>query len=139
MLNMGGLLDSLKVFDFAKAVIDDEIALMLKRLKRGIKFDEQELALDVIAQVKPGGSFMMQPHTLKRMKSEALLTNLSDRAARESWEKNGSLDTHVRAMSRVREILARPSSALFSEETEARIRMQFNTLVPGKLEIPQGM
>jgi hypothetical protein len=26
MLNMGGLLDALKVFDFGKAVIDDEIA-----------------------------------------------------------------------------------------------------------------
>ena len=35
MFNMGGLLDSLKVFDFAKAVIDDEIAQMLKRMKRG--------------------------------------------------------------------------------------------------------
>ena len=59
MLNMGGLLDALKVFDFAKAVIDDEIAQMLKRLKRGIAFTEEELALQVIAQIKPGGSFMM--------------------------------------------------------------------------------
>src|SRR4030066_2595702 len=98
MLNMGGLLDSLKVFDFAKAVIDDEIAMMLKRLKRGIKFDEQELALDVIAQVKPGGSFMMNPHTLKRMKSEALLTRLADRESRDSWEKKGFPDTKARAM-----------------------------------------
>jgi len=65
MLNMGGLLDSLKVFDFAKAVIDDEISMMLKRLKRGIKFDEQEIALDVIEQVKPGGSFMMSRIPLK--------------------------------------------------------------------------
>ena len=137
MLNMGGLLDSLKVFDFAKAVIDDEIAMMLKRLKRGIKFDEQELALDVIAQAKPGGSFLMNPHTLKRMKSEALLTWLSDRESREAWEKKGFLDTHARAMIRVHEILARESSALFSPETETRIRMQFDNLVPGKLELPQ--
>ncbi len=73
MLNMGGLLDSLKVFDYAKAVIDDEIAMMLKRFKRGIKFDEQELALEIIAQVKPGGSFMMNPHTLKRIKARPYL------------------------------------------------------------------
>jgi trimethylamine--corrinoid protein Co-methyltransferase len=139
MLNMGGLLDSLKVFDFSKAVIDDEIAMMLKRLKRGIKFDEQELALDVISQVKPGGSFMMNPHTLKRMKSEALLPWLSDRESRNAWEKKGSLDTHARAMNRVREILGRQSTALFSSETEAQIRLEFNNLVLGKLEIPQGM
>jgi trimethylamine--corrinoid protein Co-methyltransferase len=139
MLNMGGLLDALKAFDFAKAVIDDEIALMLKRLKHGIVFDEEELALEVIAQVKPGGSFMMSPHTKKRMKSEALLTRLADREAREGWEKHGSLDTHARAMQRVREILAHESLALFSEEVERRIRAQFRDLVPGKLELPQGM
>ena len=54
MLNMGGLLDALKVFDFAKAVIDDEIARMLKRVKRGFEFNEENLALDVIAEVGPG-------------------------------------------------------------------------------------
>jgi trimethylamine--corrinoid protein Co-methyltransferase len=139
MLNMGGLLDTLMAFDFAKAVIDDEIALMLKRLKRGIKFDQQELAFDVIAQVKPGGSFMMNPHTLKRMKSEALLTRLADRESRDSWEKKGFPDTKERAMQRVREILAHESSAPFGEEVERRIRLQFPDLVPGLLEYPSGL
>ena len=81
MFNMGGLLDALKVFDFAKAVIDDEIALMLKRIKRGFEFSEEDLALDVIAKVGPGGSFMIHPHTVKRMKTTALLTTLADRNA----------------------------------------------------------
>jgi len=139
MLNMGGLLDSLKAFDFAKAVIDDEIAMLLKRLVRGIKFDEQELALEVIEQVKPGGSFMMNPHTIKRMKSEAVLTRLSDRDSREAWEKKGALDTQARAMQRVREILAQPSAALFPQEVEARIRIQFSNLVEGNLEPPEGI
>ncbi len=139
MLNMGGLLDSLKAFDFTKAVIDDEIAMMLKRLKRGLKFDEQELALDVIAQVKPGGSFMMNPHTLKRMKTEALLTRLADREAREAWEKKGSPDTAARARQRVREILSNESRVIFSEETEARLRVQFAGLVSAQLEVPVGM
>jgi len=139
LFNMGGLLDALKVFDFAKAVIDDEIALMLKRLKRGLTFNEEELAVGVVAQVKPGGSFMMNPHTTKRMKSEALLTRLADREAREAWEKKGSLDTQARAMARVRELLGRESAALFPAEVETRIRAQFKDLVPGKLELPQGM
>ncbi len=139
MLNMGGLLDSLKAFDFAKAVIDDEIALMLKRLKSGMKLDEQELALEVITQVKPGGSFMMHPHTLKRMKTEAFLTKLADRESRESWEKKGAPDTYARAMQRVKDILSHASEALFSPETEARIRAQFPDLVAGVLEMPQAM
>jgi trimethylamine--corrinoid protein Co-methyltransferase len=129
MLNMGGLLDALKVFDFAKAVIDDEIAQMLKRLKRGITFNEEELALQVIAQTRPGGSFMMSPHTARRMKSEALLTHLADREARETWEKKGSPDTHARAMKRVQEILAQDIGDLIPPEVQASVRIRFNDLV----------
>ena len=136
MLNMGGLLDALKVFDFAKAVIDDEIAQMLKRLHRGIAFSEEELALQVIAQIKPGGSFMMSPHTAMRMKSEALLPRLANREAREIWEKKGSLDTHAHAMQRVNEILAQASTELIPAAVDIRIHAQFKNLVSGKLEMP---
>jgi trimethylamine--corrinoid protein Co-methyltransferase len=139
MLNMGGLLDALKTFDFAKAVIDDEIAAMLKHLAQGIKFDEQELALEVISQVKPGGSFMMNPHTLQRMKTEALLTRLANREARTTWEKNGALDTHARAMQRVREILTRPSHTTFNPGVETGLRSQFKNLVAGELVVPDGL
>ncbi len=138
MLNMGGLLEALKVFDFAKTVIDDEIALMLKRLKHGIDFSEDELALDVIAKVGPGGSFIVEPHTMKRMKTSALLPKLSDRDTRTQWEKKGALDTHARAALKVREIFERDSLAVFSSEVDARIRAEFKDLVSGKLEMPEG-
>jgi trimethylamine--corrinoid protein Co-methyltransferase len=133
MLNMGGLLDALKVFDYAKAVIDDEIAQMLKRLKRGITFNEDELALAVIAQIKPGGSFMMSPHTARRMKSEALLPRLADREAREIWEKKGALDTHARATLRVNEILAHAGPDMIPVELDLQLHEQFKNLVSGRL------
>lgn len=138
LFNMGGLLDALKVFDFGKAVLDDEVAQMLKRAYRGFDFDDAELALDVIAKVGPGGSFMVHPHTVKRMKTAALLTTLSDRNARTQWEGKGSLDTQARAMARAREILARPPSNPFTAEVERRIRAEFPGLVPGELSIPEG-
>ncbi len=138
LFNMGGLLDALKVFDFGKAVTDDEIAQMLKRIKRGFDIDEKELALDVIAQAGPGGSFMVSPHTMKRMKTSALLTTLSDRNARAQWEAKGSLDTQSRAMKRVREILARPSAPPFPPDVESRIRAEFPGLVSGELRMPEG-
>ncbi len=138
LFNMGGLLDALKVFDLAKAVTDDEIALMLKRIKRGFEIDDTELALDVIAQAGPGGSFMVSPHTMKRMKTAALLTTLSDRNARTQWEAKGALDTHARAMRRVREILARPAAPPFPADVESRIRAEFPGLVAGDLQMPEG-
>jgi trimethylamine--corrinoid protein Co-methyltransferase len=138
LFNLGGLLDALKVFDFGKAVIDDEIALMLKRVYRGLEFDEKELALDIIAKVGPGGSFMVNPHTVKRMKTSGLLTTLADRQARAQWEGKGSLDTHVRAMQRAREILTRPGAMPFTAEVESRVRAEFPGLVAGELEMPKG-
>jgi trimethylamine--corrinoid protein Co-methyltransferase len=138
MLNMGGLLEALKVFDFAKAVIDDEIAIMLKRVKRGLEFNEENLAIDVISKIGPGGSFLMEPHTIKRMKTSGLLTKLSDRESRTQWEKKGALDINARALNRVREILEMDSSVAFSPEVDARIRAQFPGLVAGNLEKPEG-
>jgi trimethylamine--corrinoid protein Co-methyltransferase len=139
MLNMGGLLDALKVFDFAKAVIDDEIALMLKRVKRGFDFSEENLALDVIAKVGPGGTFMTEKHTVKRMKTEALLPKIADRDAREGWEKKGALDAQAHAMQRAREILSKNYPALIAPEVDAQIRAEFAGLVSGELEVPAGM
>jgi len=139
MFNMGGLLDALKAFDFAKAVIDDEIALMLKRVKRGVEFSEENLAINVIAESKPGGSFITNPHTMKRMKTAALLTKLADRDARTIWEKKGSPDTRTRAMARVREILTKDVPSLISPDVEARIRAEFAGLVSGNLEVPEGL
>ncbi len=73
LLNTGGLLSSLMAFDFAKAVIDDEIALMNKRVVRGMDFSEDNLALGVIAEVGPGGDFMKSKHTKSLMKTTAVL------------------------------------------------------------------
>jgi trimethylamine--corrinoid protein Co-methyltransferase len=138
MFNMAGLLDSLMTFDFAKAVIDDEIALMLKRIRRGFEFSEENLALDVIAEVGPGGMFMDHTHTLERMKSTALLPEIADRDARQQWQERGGLDSQAHAMRRARDILTRDNPAVFGTEVEARIRAAFPNLVRGDSVPPGG-
>lgn len=138
MMNMGGLLDALKAFDFAKAVIDDEIASMLKRIKRGMEFSEENLALDVIAEAGPGGMFMDTVHTLKRMKTTALLPEIADRDMRDTWIENGSMDTNRRALHRAHEILSHDNPAVISPEVDARIRAQFEGLVGGDSKLPEG-
>ena len=146
MLNMGGLLDALMAFDFAKAVIDNEIALMLKRVKRGMEFSDEpvlsgvegNLALDVIAEVGPGGTFIDTLHTLKQMRTTALLPEIADRDPRQQWEEKGALDSHARAMQRVREILVRDNPAVFSPDVDARIRAEFEGLVAGDVVLPPG-
>ena len=54
----------------------------MKRVKRGIAFDDDELALSLIKEIGPGGSFITAKHTIKRMKTEAVMTKIADRDAR---------------------------------------------------------
>jgi trimethylamine--corrinoid protein Co-methyltransferase len=133
MFNIGGLIDALKTFDFAKAVIDDEVALMLKRVKRGISFTEDDLAIDLIKQVGPGGSYIVAKHTISRMKTEAVMTKIADRDARVAWEKKGSLDIQARAMKKVKEIMSANTAPLISPEMDAQLKAAFPGLVAGEL------
>jgi len=138
MLNMGGLLDALLTFDFAKAMIDNEIALMLKRVKKGFDFSEENLALDVISEVGPGGMYMDKPHTLERMRRAAFLPQIADRDSRPQWAEKGSCDAQAHAMKRVRDILIRDNPAVFSPDVDTRIRAEFEGLVAGDSIPPTG-
>jgi trimethylamine--corrinoid protein Co-methyltransferase len=135
MLNMTGLLDGLMAFDFAKAVIDDEMALMLKRMVRGFEFSEENLTLDVIAAVGAQTGtmrmFLDHPHTLKNMRTTGLLPYVSDRANRKLWSDAGSLDSQARAMKKVRSILVADVPSFFSPDLDAQIRASFKELVKG--------
>jgi trimethylamine--corrinoid protein Co-methyltransferase len=98
MFNMGGLLGSLMSFDFAKAVIDSEISLMLKRMHRGLEFSTENLCLDVIAKVGPGGTYMEEADTFERMRTTAVLPKIAIREMRDAWHDKGSPDTQARAL-----------------------------------------
>jgi trimethylamine--corrinoid protein Co-methyltransferase len=138
MFNLTGLLDSLMAFDFAKAVIDDEISLMLKRIRRGMEFSEENLALDLIAEVGPAGMFMDHAHTLERMKTAAFLPEVADREPRGQWIEKGSKDSQAHAMERARDILTRDNPAVFPPEVDARVRAAFPGLVRGDSIPPAG-
>jgi len=138
ILNMAGLLDSLMAFDFAKAVIDNEIGMMLKRIKRGFEFSEENLALDQIAEVGPGGMFAGTEHTLDRMRTSMFLAEIADRDPRDQWLEKGGLDSQARAMKRVKAILTRENPAVFSTEVDERIRAAFVGMVSGDSKPPEG-
>ncbi len=131
LFNMGGLLSSLMVFDFAKAVIDNEIALMLKRLNRGPEFSEENLCLDLIAKVGPGGSYMDEKHTLKNMRTTAVLPKVAAREMRGRWEEEGRPDVHARALKEAKRILSKENPAQFPAGLDERVRAHFPGLVPG--------
>lgn len=131
MLNMGGLLDSLMDFDYAKAVIDNEIALMLKQIKRGLEFSEENLSLGLIAEIGPGGSYSDLTHTIDHMRTTAILPEVADREIRNLWEESGRPDTQVRALNKAKKILTQDNPSVFSGEVDDRIHERFKGLVSG--------
>jgi len=133
MFNIGGLIDALKTFDFAKAVIDDEVAQMMKRVKHGISFTDEDLAVDLIKEVGPGGSYIVAKHTIARMKTEAVMTKIADRDARSIWEKKGAMDTQAHAMKKMKDIMTKNTAPLISPEIDAKLREAFPGLVAGEL------
>lgn len=131
MFNMGGLLGSLMAFDFAKAVIDNEIALMLKRIKRGVEFSEENMCLDLIKEVGCGGTYMDLDHTMDNMRTTAVIPKVANRDPRGRWIDAGKPDSHERAMKEAVRILSKPNPVVFPAELDAKIRARFAGLVAG--------
>jgi hypothetical protein len=63
---------------------------------------------------------------------------VADRDPRGLWLEKGGLDSQVRAMQIVREILTRDGQATFSPDVDARIRTEFTGMVAGALVPPEG-
>ena len=133
---MGGLLDALMSFDFGQAMIDNEIALMIKRVRQGIAIDSDSLSLDEIKMAGPGGMFAGHAETLARMKQATFLPSVADRKSREQWEGEGATTAHGRALAQAREILSSPNIAAIDRAADARVRGRFQGLVAGDLVLP---
>ncbi|KPJ89171.1 MAG: trimethylamine methyltransferase [Spirochaetes bacterium DG_61] len=131
LFNMGGLLGSLMAFDYAKAVIDNEIALMLKRINRGFEFSREQIALDLIREVGPGGNYMDSQHTIQYMRKTSFYPEVANRDMRPIWEEKGSKDASARALEIARSILTKENPAVFSPDQDEKIRARFKNLVAG--------
>jgi trimethylamine--corrinoid protein Co-methyltransferase len=131
LFNMGGLLGGLMAFDFAKAVMDNEIAMMLKQVKKGIIFSEEELCLDLIKEIGPGGSYIEAMHTMEHLRDVAFYPKVADREMRSQWLVSGQLNARDRALAEANRILSQENPARFSAELDAKVRAHFPNLVPG--------
>jgi len=133
---MGGLLDALMSFDFAQATIDNEIAMMIKRVRGGFGFSRESASVQEIKDTGPAGMFAANPGTLERMLSATFLPEVADRKIREHWELEGSSTVQQRALNKAFDILSTPNPAAFDADVDARIRAEFEGLVKGDSELP---
>ena len=82
---------------FEKLIVDAEMLQMIAEYLRPIDVNDDELAVDAIAEVGPGGHHFGTGHTLERYESAFYTPILSNRQNYESWQEAGSEDIAVRA------------------------------------------
>lgn len=92
-----GWLEGGLTVSYEKFIIDVENLAMFSHFLRGIEISEETLAVDMIAEVGPGGHHFATPHTQARFETEFYQSFLSDRLNYETWEAAGQFDTAQRA------------------------------------------
>jgi trimethylamine--corrinoid protein Co-methyltransferase len=88
-----GSLAAENLYSLAQMVIDNEVLQLVKRLQdrlfNGIGVREDELAVDLIKKVGPGGSFLKEKHTLKHYRDSLWFPPLGRRMPLQTWLKEG--------------------------------------------------
>ena len=82
---------------FEKLILDAEMLQMMAEYLRPIEVNDDELALDAIAEVGPGGHHFGTSHTLARYETAFYAPIMSIRQNFESWQEAGSIDSATRA------------------------------------------
>ncbi len=85
MLLGAGLLHGSRIWSYEQLVLDTEIDGIVKAMLRGVPVDDASLALDVIAEVGPGGEYLTAPHTRATMRGLWQAKYL-DRRPYSQWE-----------------------------------------------------
>ncbi len=86
-------------------VMVDEIARMAKYITRGMRVNDQTLALDAIHDVGPGGEFLTSSHTFQNFREQLYFPTLMDRQPQDKWVESGAKTMGDRIKERYRHIL----------------------------------
>jgi trimethylamine---corrinoid protein Co-methyltransferase len=100
-----GMLESGMTMDLGQMIIDNEAISLIRQFVRGVRVDDEALAVDLIDQVGPGGEFVSSEHTLLHMR-EGSMPRLFDRDVRAVWEAGGATDIAARARDEARRVVA---------------------------------
>ena len=118
-----GSIDSLMTFSLEALLYCNEVAGWLRRIWKGIRVDEETLALDVTRSVGPGGHYLGEEHTAKHCRTELW----NPKYFRFSAEKSGETSPNKREMMSVieedlRRILATHRPEPLPDSVQIRIQ-----------------
>ena len=111
-----GYLDFGRTGSLEMIVMVNEMIDQIKRMQKGLIIDDNELALDVIAEVGHKGNFLEHDHTLNNFRSTQWQPELFSRKPQHIWENEGSTTLLERATVKLNTILDSYEPQALSED-----------------------
>jgi trimethylamine--corrinoid protein Co-methyltransferase len=105
MEHAAGWLEGGLTASFEKLIVDAEMLQLIRETMTPIPVREEDLGLEAIAEVGPGGHFFGAAHTLERYETAFYAPLLSDWRNFETWQEGGAVDATWRANGIWKELL----------------------------------
>ncbi|HHY39751.1 MAG TPA: trimethylamine methyltransferase, partial [Syntrophaceticus sp.] len=86
-------------------VMADEIIGMVRNIVKGVRIDDESLAVDLIDKVGPGGNFLTEEHTFKNFKKEFWIPRDINRDNYRQWSSKGKTTYKERLKARAKQML----------------------------------
>ncbi len=111
-----GYLESGLTSSFESVLFADEIIGMVKSMLRPLNFNDEAVPFDLMDRVGPGGSFLVEAHTVENFRKTFWFPRFLDRKVYEIWEEEGSKDLRTALNARARSIFEGHTPEALSEE-----------------------
>jgi len=102
-----GAVEAGKTISWAMLALANEAAGTIRHYQNGIRFSEEDLALNVIAEVGPGGNYFSHEHTVQHFRQLLYFPKLLNRRNYLNWEMEGSKDFYARAQEYIQCLLVK--------------------------------
>jgi len=116
-----GYLESGLTFSFSQLAICDQMVNWVKAFFSPVEVNNATLALDVVAQVGPGGQYLKHKHTRQHYR-EHWYPDLFERGNYADWQQKGGQTLVERAAARVQKLLDEHVPEPLPEDVKARLR-----------------
>jgi trimethylamine--corrinoid protein Co-methyltransferase len=93
----------------------------LRAMTSGVLVNDETLALDVIDELGPTGSYLGHPHTMRHFK-EPFYSKLAEKGTYSQWEEKGATTMEQRAAKMVDKILASHKPEPLPADVQAAIQ-----------------
>ncbi len=102
-------------------VFQHEVIEYIEHILVGITVNDEKLALDVIDEVSPGGTFIDHTHTAEHFREELWMPQLLDRSFWPAWENAGRPDLASKLPARVDELLDTYEEKLLPDDLDQEV------------------